>query len=141
MKRSVLSYIGVFALGYCTGKFVINVSLVKGKSMEPTLKENDVVISISRFMPISIKINDIVIAKSPLDPKKLICKRVLFMEDDIHPLGTVPKSHLWIEGDNKQKSYDSRSYGPVPLACVKSVVVGKVRSNVVNKLLNLFKRE
>ncbi|KAG5183572.1 mitochondrial inner membrane protease subunit 1 [Tribonema minus] len=37
----------------------------------------------------------------------------------------VPPGHLWLEGDNKAKSIDSRDYGPVPMALVtgRSVAV------------------
>ena len=136
----MLSSAGVFVVAYCTGKFIINISLAKGKSMEPAIQENDIVISIPYYKPlITIKHSNIIIAKCPLDTSKLICKRVLYLEDDVAPHGKVPKNNIWIEGDNKLKSYDSRSYGPVPHSLIKSIVVGKIRCNTLGKLINAFK--
>ena len=31
----------------------------------------------------------------------------------------VPRGHVWLEGDNKAASHDSRHYGPVPAAWTK----------------------
>lgn len=39
----------------------------------------------------------------------------------------VPMGHVWLEGDNAANSSDSRNYGPVPLAMVRSRVFFKVR--------------
>ena len=34
----------------------------------------------------------------------------------------VPKGHIWVEGDNKENSSDSRNIGPVSLALVEGIV-------------------
>ena len=36
--------------------------------------------------------------------------------------GTVPHGRVWVEGDNKNNSTDSREYGPIP----EALIVGKV---------------
>ncbi|KAK0544337.1 hypothetical protein OC845_005653 [Tilletia horrida] len=41
---------------------------------------------------------------------------------------TVPKGHVWIAGDNHSSSFDSRDYGPVPLAMIRGKIVAKARS-------------
>ena len=38
----------------------------------------------------------------------------------------VPKGHVWLEGDNSDVSSDSRTYGPVPYALLKSRVFYRV---------------
>ena len=34
----------------------------------------------------------------------------------------MPKGHIWVEGDNKENSKDSRDIGPVSLALVEGIV-------------------
>jgi mitochondrial inner membrane protease subunit 1 len=46
----------------------------------------------------------------------------------------VPKGHVWLEGDNRPWSRDSRHYGPVPRAMVegKAFAVRDARTSVLN---------
>jgi signal peptidase I len=39
---------------------------------------------------------------------------------------TVPDGHVWVEGDNKDASRDSREYGPVPVNLVIGIVRGRI---------------
>jgi signal peptidase I len=41
---------------------------------------------------------------------------------DVGPL-TVPPEHVYVLGDNRDRSYDSRFWGPVPLSDVRGKVV------------------
>jgi inner membrane protease subunit 1 len=38
----------------------------------------------------------------------------------------VPKGHVWVEGDNRTASRDSRQYGPVPIALLRGRVLAQV---------------
>jgi signal peptidase I len=40
----------------------------------------------------------------------------------------IPKGHVWLEGDNKHDSHDSRYYGPVPSSMLQGRVVMRVRN-------------
>lgn len=74
-----------------------------GKSMEPAMKDGDSFIfdtSLSEFP----QLNDIVLIKHPFIKKKNLVKRV----KNIHSDGSI-----FVEGDNKYKSTDSRTFGYV----------------------------
>ena len=38
----------------------------------------------------------------------------------------VPAGHVWLQGDNRNDSADSRNYGPVPLALVRGRVLTRI---------------
>jgi inner membrane protease subunit 2 len=68
---------------------------------------------------------DIVSIKSPKNANECYLKRIVGMPGDLvktinykHDYVMVPEGHCWIEGDNFKRSYDSNSFGCVPLALV-----------------------
>lgn len=75
---------------------------------------------------------DVVVATKPTNPRVSILKRIVGMPGDhvetmlsgTHSISTVtvPKDHVWLEGDNKGQSTDSRDYGPVPMCLVRGRV-------------------
>ena len=46
--------------------------------------------------------------------------------DKNHHIITIPKGHVWLQGDNKPASLDSRAYGPVSLGLVLGRVAWKI---------------
>ncbi|KAI5703063.1 hypothetical protein M8J75_007329 [Diaphorina citri] len=100
-------------------------------SMEPTIYTNNVVISdqMSVWMK-RIDKGDIVIAKLPHDRNQLICKRVTGLPGDRVWAGysyqKVPRGHVWLEGDNKKNSTDSREYGPIPQGLLRGKVICRI---------------
>ncbi|KAJ9581991.1 hypothetical protein L9F63_003681 [Diploptera punctata] len=116
---------------HCALEYLGDFVICTGPSMEPTLFSNDILLTehiTPRFE--SIKKGDIVIAKSPSNPRMNVCKRVTGMPGDKVILGfsthVVPRGHVWLEGDNRSNSTDSRIYGPVPQGLIRGRAVCRV---------------
>ena len=103
-----------------------------GPSMLPVINDNNILLTekiTSRLK--CVPKGSIVIVRSPSDPHKFICKRLVGLPGDRVKLdnssqkayANVPKGHMWLEGDNKNNSLDSRSYGPVPYGLLNARAV------------------
>ena len=79
------------------------------------------------------KKGDIVICICPYDSGKTVCKRIIalpgervtFRNESLGPEiieKVIPPGHVWLEGDNKENSTDSRKYGKVP----QGLLLGRV---------------
>ncbi|CAH2326119.1 mitochondrial inner membrane protease subunit 1 [Pelobates cultripes] len=124
-------------IAHCTFEYIGEIVICSGPSMEPTIRNYDVLLcdNLSRHL-YSIHKGDIIIAKSPNRPEINICKRVIGLEGDkictsspsdlIKRHSYVPKGHVWLEGDNLQNSSDSRTYGPVPYALIRGRIFVRI---------------
>ena len=104
-------------------------ALCQGESMLPTIAGSGDVVLVEKLVK-RYNIGDVIVAVSPIHPEKTICKRVKALSGALVWNGVmverVPPGHVWLEGDNKQASQDSRTFGPIPLGLVKGRVVMKV---------------
>ncbi|KAJ3776892.1 LexA/Signal peptidase [Lentinula raphanica] len=123
-------------------EYVGTVSLMSGPSMLPTLATSGEVVLEDRLTlrlnPNSLARGDLVVVRSPIDPTTIVCKRVIGLPGDIvcvDPTGVkapstehllVPKGHIWLCGDNMAYSRDSRDYGPVPMALIRSKLFARI---------------
>lgn len=130
--KRIIDYSKTIAKGvliyYYIKTYICEVSLLEGPSMEPTLNEESVVL-IDKLSLLYRKIrrNEVVSLKSPLDSSVLLCKRVIGIEDDHiklnrHKTIVIPYDYIWVEGDNKHNSADSRLFGPIK----SQMVIGRV---------------
>eukprot|EP00636_Phaeomonas_parva_P003559 CAMPEP_0118876170 /NCGR_PEP_ID=MMETSP1163-20130328/16973_1 /TAXON_ID=124430 /ORGANISM="Phaeomonas parva, Strain CCMP2877" /LENGTH=280 /DNA_ID=CAMNT_0006811763 /DNA_START=209 /DNA_END=1051 /DNA_ORIENTATION=+ len=104
-----------------------------GESMKPTFRAEGSIVFVSSWAQHrrEIEVGDIVIAKSPTVPGQMVCKRVCGKGGDVvhtkSRFGTqlirVPDHYVWLLGDNRDRSLDSRSYGPLPRGMIKGKVV------------------
>ena len=77
------------------------------------------------------RVGEVIISENPLKPGFTITKRVVGLENELIKFWNyseqkdvevrVPEGHIWIEGDNKEWSKDSRNFGPVPLGLVDGI--------------------
>ncbi|KAI3525803.1 hypothetical protein L2E82_01302 [Cichorium intybus] len=102
---------------------------IRGSSMSPTFNPSlesftDDYVFLEKFCLDKYKFShgDVVIFSDPTNYKERCVKRILAMEGDyISNVGgvvKVPEGHCWVEGDNSASSFDSRSFGPIPLGLI-----------------------
>ncbi|CDR97720.1 hypothetical protein, conserved [Babesia bigemina] len=102
--------------------YVVDVTMTQGPSMTPTIDERYAVAlyvrphllrALRSRSPTLYREGDVVIGISPTNASRRICKRVRATEFERHGGRIVPRGHVWLEGDNKANSLDSRYYGAV----------------------------
>ncbi len=102
-----------------------------GSSMEPVIKHNTVML-VDKITPKFRKVrkDEVVILRSLHNSKEYICKRVLHTANETIKLQErdvyIPEGFVWVEGDNRNFSFDSRHYGPLS----DFLIVGIVRSMI-----------
>ncbi len=142
-----------FALLFAVGvlhAFVVQVSVVRGHSMEPCLHDGDRLV-VDRVGPALTGVSrfDVVVLANPRDRSVDYVKRIAGLPGDrvalrdgrlwidgrpmpesfgpipdhaeVLPL-TVPAGHVFVLGDNRPISCDSREFGLVPVALLRGTV-------------------
>ncbi|KAL3893377.1 MAG: hypothetical protein SGPRY_014274 [Prymnesium sp.] len=105
---------------------------VNGRSMHPTFNASTTRdrIVLNRFAG-SIQRGDVIVLRSPSESSHLLIKRVVGLEGDsiVSKNGestSIPRGQMWVEGDNKSCSLDSRHFGPVDTTLTEARVAAKV---------------
>ncbi len=112
--------------------FLIEVVSIPSDSMSPTLVAGDQVLvdrwifadpARWRALPVRpVRGGDIVLFRSPLPPHRLLVKRCVAAGGEIASGSRVAPGELFLSGDNRESSFDSRSFGPVATSAVRGRV-------------------
>lgn len=116
--------------------FSFNTVVVSGKSMLPTFKSGQRLLSSRAYWLVgTIQNKDIVVIKGE-GPSEYFIKRVYKMAGEVVDFANVPenwqitngeyivpKGHVYVLGDNREYSEDSRKYGAVPLDRILGKIV------------------
>jgi nickel-type superoxide dismutase maturation protease len=84
---------------------------VVGTSMTPTFVAGDRLLLVRRWR--SLRVGDLVALRDPTSPGRSLVKRV----------ATLEAGSASVVGDNEAASTDSRSFGAVPVASIRHLVV------------------
>ena len=138
MRKMFWFVLGVLLYGLVEYHYT-EISSVSGSSMEPTFHDGDsILITKNPLWKLFIGEGDVITFAVP-GPTKLI-KRVTSGSEGLinlpfiqnaSILGSltlgIPEDCVWVEGDNKENSFDSRSFGAVPRECIESLVLCRWR--------------
>ncbi|MEO7795981.1 MAG: signal peptidase I [Thermoanaerobaculia bacterium] len=120
LARSVLV---ALLLALFVRAFLLEVVSVPSESMVPTLVPGDQVV-VNRFLYSGprfgllprrpVERGDVLLFRPPFDRRLKFVKRCAGLPGDWEDGGVLPPGVLWMEGDARLLSFDSRRFGPVP---------------------------
>jgi len=150
MKYKRIIPILIIAVVLITKTCIIDIAIVKGDSMNPTLKNNDLLLyskinnNYSRFDIVIMKIDNKYYIKRIIglpgetieykDDKLLVNKEIVdepfnttktsdFTLNQICSYEIIPENKYFVLGDNRENSYDSRNYGLVDASNIKGKII------------------
>ncbi|MBP2635475.1 MAG: spsB [Firmicutes bacterium] len=153
VKDWVISILIAIVLAFFIRYFIVELYMVEGPSMRPTLVNGERLVVnkfIYRFK--TPERGEVLVFRYPRDPSRDFIKRVIAVAGDTveikdgrvflngqllnepyilerikgsYPIATVPEGHIYVMGDNRNNSEDSRfkDVGFVPLELIKGKAV------------------
>lgn len=147
LKEIVQTIVVALLLTFVLRAYVVESFVVDGPSMEPTLRDGErLLISKLSYVFSEPRRGDVIIFRYPRDPHKDYIKRIVALPGDEvrmdmgrlyingqpveepyaseSPVGdfntiTVPEGCVFVMGDNRGNSEDSRMFGAVPMKFIK----------------------
>lgn len=146
-RELIETLVVALVLAFLIRTFLFESYQVQGLSMEPTLHNSDrVLVNKLAFVFGKPTTGEIIVFKSPVNPKQDWIKRVIAVPGETVSVKNnvvyingkrypepflkyrksinvsprrVPPGYLWVEGDNRPISYDSRYFGMLPMKNVR----------------------
>lgn len=137
---TLLVLLGLSVFFYVNFKTVV----VSGDSMETSYQSGDRLLASKAYWLIGpVQKRDVIVIRDPLNPQGYIIKRVLGLAGDVIDFENVPtdwklamgeykvpEDSVYVIGDNRVVSEDSRRFGPVDASTVLGKIVHIGPSNV-----------
>ena len=124
---------------YLSDKYLFRTVGCHGPSMMPTFDTRNNLLLVDVFTTQFVRIprkGEIIITENPFKPGTTLVKRVINTEGEMaefycsrtkmNQKVEIPQGHIWIEGDNKKASRDSRDFGPLSLCLVDGIVRARI---------------
>ena len=105
----------------------VRIYAIPSASMAPTLQVGDRII-VTPYRTDAPARGDVVVFRAPIASNELMVKRIAGTPGDAIEAGAgriviVPAGCYFVVGDNRQDSFDSRHWGPLP----RDLIVGRAR--------------
>jgi len=124
--RVILAPLAIALALAFAARAAVRIYAIPSASMEPTLRAGDhIVVTPYHGAP---QRGDVIVFHAPASSDELMVKRIAGTPGDAVEAGggrvvVVPAGCYFVVGDNRQNSFDSRNWGPLP----RNLIVGRAR--------------
>jgi signal peptidase I len=124
--RLILTPLAIAMALAFAARTAVHIYAIPSHSMEPTLRVGDRIV-VTKYHGAPQR-GDVIVFHAPASSNELMVKRIAGTPGDAVEAGAgrvviVPAGCYFVVGDNRQDSFDSRNWGPLP----RDLIVGRAR--------------